>query len=369
MLASPSSSGERLAQLQLLLAARSSDIDVFLIDTTWPGMLADFFVDLYSDRRVHGAAPSFFPAFLKNNVSSGRLIALPWFIDAGVLYYRKDLLAKYGERPPETWTELTRIAEKVQQGERRAGNARFWGYVFQGRAYEGLTCNALEWIESWGGGSLVDSSRSVTIENPGTIESLRLAASWVDRISPRGVLGYTEEDSRAVFQSGDAAFLRNWPYVWKLANAEDSPVRGKVGMAKLPRGEGKAARHASVLGGWSLAVSRYSRHVPEAIGLVLYLTGAEEQKRRARILGHHPTLPALYRDRALLAVNPELPTFLKIFETSVARPSAVIGPKYNRVSSEFWDAVHGILSRRVSPQEGIERLDERLKFLSRGGKW
>src|SRR5262249_50392559 len=144
---------------------KSPDIDVFLIDTTWPGMLGDFFSDLLADDRVRLAAQAHFSSFIRSNRSKGRLIALPWFIDAGVLYFRKDLLEKYGERPPETWPELTRIAEKIQAGERKAGNSRFWGLVFQGRAYEGLTCNALEWIESWGGGSIVDESGEVTISN------------------------------------------------------------------------------------------------------------------------------------------------------------------------------------------------------------
>src|SRR5262249_44851373 len=152
---------------------------------------------------------------------------LPWFIDAGVLYFRKDLLQKYGETPPRTWLELTRIAEKIQTAERKAGNSRFWGFVFQGRAYEGLTCNALEWIQSWGGGGIVGESGKITVENPQVAKALELATSWIDRITPRGVLNYTEEEARGVFQSGDAVFLRNWPYVWKLANAEDSPIREK----------------------------------------------------------------------------------------------------------------------------------------------
>lgn len=369
ILAGSSNAGERLGQLQLLLAAKSADIDVFLIDTTWPGILADFFLDLGADPEIKKRVGGYFPSFIRNNTVEGRLIALPWFIDAGLLYYRKDLLAKYGERPPETWSELTRIARKIQTAERRAGNPRMWGYVFQGRAYEGLTCNTLEWIHSSGGGTIVEPDGRVSVRTPGAARALELAASWIEEISPRGVLNYMEEEARGAFQAGNAVFLRNWPYVWKLANAADSPVRGKVGMTVLPRGEGAGSGHSSTLGGWSLAVSKYSRNPRQATSLVAYLAGPEEQRRRALVLGQHPTLTALYRDPALLQDNPELARLLRVFEEAVPRPSAATGPRYNRASAEIWEATHRILSREESVEEGLRQLESRLKFLSRGGKW
>ncbi len=365
VLASPASSGERLAQMQLLLAAKSPDIDVFLVDTTWPGILGDFFLDLSGLTQ----AGEFFASFVRNNRVGPKLVALPWFIDAGLLFYRKDLLAKYGERPPETWKELTRIAGKIQAGERQAGNPRFWGYVFQGRAYEGLSCNGLEWIESSGGGGILDEAGRVTVNNPNAAAALALAASWVGSISPRGVLNYMEEESRGVFQSGNAAFLRNWPYVWKLANAPDSPVRGKVGMKPLPRGLAPGSNPVATLGGWSLAVSRHSRNPQAAMSLVRYLTGSEEQKRRTLVLGQYPTIPALYRDPALVRERPELPELYEVFSRAVARPSAIAGPRYNRASAEMWESYHQALSGERSAGSALEELAQRLEFLSRGGKW
>jgi len=362
VLASPSAAGERLAQYQLLLAAGSSDIDVFLIDTTWPGMLSDFFVDLGAFPEVRGAKALFFPSFIQNNTINGKLVAIPWFIDAGVLYYRSDLLARYSEKPPETWSELTRIAQEIQAGERARGNSRFWGFVFQGRAYEGLTCNALEWIDSFGGGSLIDSTGQITVDNPHASQALELAASWIvgtHPIAPPGVLNYMEEEARGVFQSGNAALMRNWPYALKLANAPDSPVRGKVGIAPLPRGDSPQDPHASTLGGWSLGVSRYSRNIPAAVSLVMWLTRPEEQKRRSELLGQNPTIRSLYRDSSLL----------KIFDHAVPRPANVTRTQYNRVSSEFWDTAHRILSGEISPKGGLQSLKKRLIVISKGGRW
>lgn len=165
ILAASGSAGERLSQMQLLLAAKSSDIDIFLLDTTWPGMLSEFFDDLAADPALKAASSEHFPSFVSNNTVDGRLIAMPWFIDAGVLYYRKDLLEKHGAKPPQTWDELTQAARRIQEAERKAGNERFWGFVFQARAYEGLTCNALEWIANEGGGSIVDPEGKVTVRN------------------------------------------------------------------------------------------------------------------------------------------------------------------------------------------------------------
>ncbi len=365
VLAAPSAAGERLAQYQLLLAAGSPDIDVFLVDTTWPGMLGEFFVDLGTYPDIRAASALHFKSFIQNNTISGKLVALPWFIDAGVLYYRSDLLVRYGEKVPETWTELTRIARKIQAGERARGNSRFWGFVFQGRAYEGLTCNALEWIDSNGGGTIVDSTGEITVDNSQAAQALKLAASWLgndsgeNSIAPRGVLNYMEEEARGVFQSGNAAFMRNWPYALKLANASDSPVRGKVEIAQLPKGDSPQAIHASALGGWSLAVSRYSRNKNAAVSLVSWLARPEEQKRRTELLGQNPTIRSLYQNSELL----------KIFDKAVPRPAGVTGTKYNRVSSEFWDTAHRILSGDIAADTGLKDLKNRLLAISKGGKW
>src|SRR5690606_23765474 len=134
---------------------------------------------------------------------------------------------------------------------------------------------------------------------------------------PEGVLSYSEEESRGVFQSGKAVFMRNWPYAWALLNSPDSPVNGKVGMMPLPKGTGAGARTASTLGGWSLAVSKYSRFPKEAIALASFLTGAEQQKMRAIKGSFNPTRPALYEDPEVLKANPHLKELKAVFMGAV----------------------------------------------------
>lgn len=368
LVSTPADANERLALYQTLLAAESPDIDVFQIDVVWPGSLASHFVDL-RDYIPAAALKGHFDLLLTNNTVEDSLVAAPWFVDAGLLYYRKDLLEKHGRGVPETWRELTETAKAVVAAERAAGDPDLQGFVWQGRAYEGLTCNALEWIASQGGGTIVDAEGKVTIDNERAVRALELAQSWIGTISPRGILNYAEEDARGAFQSGRAVFMRNWPYAWALANAEDSPVAGKVGIAALPVGEGGEGRPAAALGGQQLAVSRYSAHPQEAADLVRYLTGVEEQKRRALKGSFNPTRRSLYDDAELLAANPFYGTFLTILEGAVARPSTVTGRRYNQVSSAFVRAVHATLSGRGSAEENLAGLARALERLGRGGRW
>ncbi len=349
----PNSATERLALYQQLLAAKAPDVDVFQIDVVWPGLLAQ---DLVALRETAGAAADeHLPAMKSGATVDGRLVALPWFADAGMLYYRKDLLEAAGRPVPKTWPELAETAKLVQQRQREAGDAGFWGYVWQGRAYEGLTVNALEWIASSGGGTIIDEKGEVTIDNAAAANALGLAAGFVGTISPRGVLNYTEEEARGVFQSGHAAFMRNWPYAWALGQADDSAVKGKIDFAPLPGDPGSP--HRAVLGGQLLAVSAYSKNKEVAADLVKFLTSREEQKRRGLAGSFNPTIPALYEDAEIVRDAPFIARLRPIVETAVARPSAAAGGAYNEVSARFFDAVHQVLSGGIEPGPALQRLE------------
>lgn len=361
----PSSGSERLGLYQQLLAADSTVVDVFMIDVIWPGILGNYFLDL--KKAAGDAVKDHFPATIKNNTYQGKLIAMPWFVDAGLLYYRKDLLQKYGEKTPETWDDMAATAKKIQDAERKAGNDKMWGYVWQGKAYEGLTCNALEWVASFNGGTIVDASGKVTINNPGAVKALKTAQGWVGTISPKGVLSYGEEEARGAFQAGNAVFMRNWPYAWGLANSADSVIKGKVGVMALPKGSAEG-NGAATMGGQELAVSKFSKHPELAIDLVMFLTGKDEQKRRALVGAYHPTIQSLYQDKDILASNPFIASLASTFVNATPRPSTPTGGNYNKVSSEFWNAVYGVLSDHNDPAASLKSLDEKLRKISFGAK-
>jgi trehalose/maltose transport system substrate-binding protein len=365
LVSTPASGTERLALYQQLLAARAPDVDVLQIDVVWPGILATHLVDLgEAARAVLGDHAD---ALVRNNTVGGRLVAIPWFVDVGLLYYRRDLLAQHGAEVPRTWPELTTTAGRIQRAERAAGAPRLWGFVFQGRAYEGLTCNALEWLASHGAGTLIDSAGRIALNAPAAESMIALAASWITTISPRGVLNYSEEEARGLFQSGQAVFMRNWPYAWALLQDDTSPVRGRVGVTTLPAGPD--GRPAATLGGQQLAVSRYSRTPEVAISLALFLASRAEQKRRAIAGGYHPTLPALYRDREVLAASPLFAILGEALAYAVARPSSVTGPAYNRVSHAFANAVHAALAGQSDAGTSVRTLERQLRRLQRRAAW
>lgn len=362
----PASSTDNLALLRQQFAAKSSDVDVMMIDVVWPGVIKDHLVDL--KKYSKGVEASHFPAIVANNTVDGKLLGIPWFTDAGLLFYRKDLLAKYNLKPPNTWDELAAAAKAIQEGERKAGAADFQGFVFQAKAYEGLTCDALEWVASFGGGEIVDKDGNITINNPQAAKALDTAASWIGSIAPGGVLNYGEEDARGVWQNGKAAFMRNWPYAWSLGQAADSPIKGKIGVAALPAGSGPGAKKAATLGGWQLAVPKYSKNIDAAAALALYMASAEVQKKRAIGGSYNPTIPELYKDKDVLAANPFMGELLEVFTSAVARPATATGLKYPQVSQAFWDATHEVLSKKSSGAEAVKKLEGTLKQVKRT-KW
>lgn len=367
VVSTPSDASERLALYQQVLSARSDRIDVFQIDVVWPGLLATHLLDLKPYAK--GVEKEHFPGMIANNTVGGQLVAMPWFTNAGLLFYRKDLLDKHGQKVPATWSDLAATAKKIQDAERAGGNDKMWGYVWQGRAYEGLTCDALEWVASWGGGSIVEPDGKVSINNPNAAAALQNAATWVGGISPTAVLNYGEEEARGVFQSGNAVFMRNWPYAWALGQGADSAVKGKIGVTVLPKGGGASGRHAATLGGELLAVSKYSKNAAQAADLVMYMTGAAVQKERALKASYNPSLVALYQDAEILKANPFMGDLLETFQNAVPRPATVTGARYNQVSNEFWNATHDVLSGKTKAPDALGRLDGTLKRLGRGGKW
>jgi len=362
----PSSTTDQFGQYKLWLAAGNADIDVYQTDVIWAPQLADQFLDL-SDA-AKDVVKDHFPSIIESQTVNGKLVALPAFTDAPALYYRKDLLEKYGEKVPTTWAELAATAKKIQDGERGAGNPDMQGFVFQGNAYEGLTCDALEWVKSNGGGQIIEADGSISINNPQAVAALETAKSWIGNISPEGVLSYQEEESRGVWQLGNAVFMRNWPYAYGLGNGDDSAVKGKFDVAPLPMGDGEGARSAATLGGWNIAVSKYSKNPDEAIKLALFLSSKDVQKERAIKQTNLPTIESLYDDADVAAAAPIIPNWKAVFQNAVPRPSAPAKVKYNEVSSLFWSAVHDTLSGNGSAAENLELLEAKLTEL-KGDAW
>jgi len=357
LLPSPESARQKLVLWRELLETGASGPDVYGLDVIWPGMLADYFVDLkpYFAKEVSLQFPAIAAAYTVDN----KLVAMAYRPDIGLLYYRSDLMGQYGYRdPPRTWAELEMMAARIQAGERAKGKKQFWGFVWQGAADEGLTCDALEWQAAEGGGRIIEENHTISVNNPQAIRAWQRAAHWVGSISPPGVVGYREWDSLNVWVAGDAAFMRNWPSAYVDSQAPGSPILNKFDIALLPGG--KAGR-VGTLGGWGFAISRFSAHPREALELVRYLTRKDVQEKRFRLLSQPATLPELYNLPEVLQSNPRFDLLGQAFRTGmVLRPSDVAGKKYQEVTDAYIQAVHSVLTGEKSAPEAAAALENEL---------
>jgi trehalose/maltose transport system substrate-binding protein len=357
ILPAPEAAVDQLAMWQRLLENGATAPDIYSVDVIWPGILAENLIDLKAYVPPQEIA-AHFPELIADNTVNGRLVALPYRLGTGMLFYRIDLLRRYGyQGPPSTWEELEKMAMRIQAGERARGQKNFWGFVWQGAPSEALTCNALEWQVSQGGGPIVEDG-AITVNNPQTIRAWERAARWVGSISPPGVVAYKEWDALNVWQSGEAAFMRNWPAAYVVGRAQGSVIREEFDITSLPAG---GAGSAGTLGGTSYGVSLHSLHPREAATFVRYLCRRDVQLRRSQKTAEPPTIPELYKAPEVLAANPYFANFQRAYQKGVAlRPSTATGKKYPDVSRAYFEAVHAVLTGEKGAAKAAVNLQDQL---------
>lgn len=297
------------------LLARDATFDLVYMDVTWTAKFAaaGWLRPLDRDFDVE-ARGAFLPAALAAGEYDGHLYRIPVRTDMGVLYFRRDWLEQAGRAPPADFAQLAATARALQSP------PGVWGYVWQGKQYEGLVCDFLEVLRGHGGFWVDAETRAVGLDAPQAVAALTFLVDAVRErpFSPPGVGTYQEEESRRLFQDGRAVFLRNWPYAWRLAQAADSPLRGKVGV--MPMVHVAGAQSAGTLGGWGLGVSAYSAHAALATEFIRHATTLASQRLLCAPTGYAPALAAAYDDPELLAANAFLKEFKELHEHAVARP-------------------------------------------------
>lgn len=352
-----------LGQLKLIreILGEEDTPDVLGIDVVWPGLLDDALLDLkpFFSSELSAAKPDLVSSYTVKS----RVVAVPYHPHVGVLYYRTDLLTKYGYHiPPQTWSELEKMAFRIQEGERAAGDQKFWGFVWPGAADECLTCLALEWQASEGGGRIIEANQTVSVNNENAIRAWERAAHWIGWISPPNVTAYQELDSVNHFEnSGKAAFSLGWISDYFLTNLAKPMIYGKMGLTSVPSGK----VGVGTLGGFGLGISGRSRHQREAIALVKFLLHKEAELEAASRSAELPTGTVFYR----------LPIILKGYSRStpagqppgdgiVSRPSTVVGNKYEDVSRAYAGAVHSVLTGEKSAPEAAAELETELEHIT-----
>jgi len=291
LLRQPTDTDIRRQSLVTPLNAKEKDPDLFLMDVAWIAQFAAsgwlLPLDPYVKKDSFDTTQLFGSVVHQVDIYKGEIISMPVYIDCGLLYFRRDLLKKYGYSTPETWDDLLQCAEEIQ-GKERKNNPNFFGFVWQGAQYEGLVCNFIEFIAS-NGGNIVSKAGSITVYSKENIQALQLMRDLIHKyqISPPNTFTeMREEEVRTFFENGNALFERNWPYAWKLHRSENSLVKEKVGITLLPRFKG--GENAAALGGWHIGISWYSDKKDDAWGLVKFILSYKVQKKLFLNLSWNP---------------------------------------------------------------------------------
>jgi multiple sugar transport system substrate-binding protein len=353
----PEAANDQLAQLVANLQARSDLYDVIDMDVIWTAEFA-------SNGWIIPLPPGQFPLgeFLKPAVDTamyqGRLYAVPDYSNAGLLYYRKDILAKAGKQPPRTWAQLQQLAETV------APRYGLFGYAGTFAPYEGLTVNFAGAVQSAGGSILSPEGTRVTVNSDKALAGLEFLVDgfrrgWI----PEVALTYEEESSQDAFAAGRFLFLDNWPDVYAALSVPgpQNKVRGKFGVAALPGPEGMGS---SSLGGANLAISAYSQHQQTALNFIKYMTNLPNERQMLEQGSFPPVWTKLYTDKTLISRYPYLPVLEQAINSARPRPAIT---NYDQASLAISSAVYEALTQQKQPQQALTEMAGQLTQIIRDG--
>jgi trehalose/maltose transport system substrate-binding protein len=365
----PDGSLNQLALWRELLQKGAAAPDVVSIDVIWSGILNQYLMDLKPYFATQLSSQN--PVVLASYTVGDKLVAIPHHAYVSVLYYRPNLLRKYDySEPPKTWDELEKMATRIQAGERAKGRKDFWGYVWQGGVTEDLTCSGLEWQVSEAGGRIIEDDRTISVNNPQVIRAWQRAARWVGSISPPGVTAYGLWDAQNLWGSGNAAFLSGWQSDYSVITGgwpfspppSSTGNSAQIGLTSAPGG---AAGRASTLGGNGLAISQTSAHPRESLELIRFLLRGDAKLTSGSEHAVPPEDVEFYELPAMLDPYPQLAKARQHGAGLVARPSIVVGEKYEQVSRAYIGAVRSVLTGEKIPSVAAADLEKRLVEMTR----
>ncbi|WP_036482492.1 ABC transporter substrate-binding protein [Myxosarcina sp. GI1] len=296
--------------------------DLVYMDIIWtPKFAAAGWLEDLSGRLSADELNEFLEGDVNGGMYQGKLYRVPFRSDGGMLYYRTDFLQQAGYEPPETFTDLIEISQDLQQ----QGLAD-WGYVWQGKQYEGLSAMFVEILEGSGGFWIDPDTSEVGLDRSEAIEAVEFLRTTIDkRISPPGVTTYAEEETRRLFENGKTVFLRNWPYVYSLAS--ESQIAGKFAIKPMIHQSGKTS--GACLGGWGLGIAKNSKHPEAAWKVIEFFSSEASQRQYVLETGYVPSRKALFTDPQIVAKYSYYPQLLEVVQNSALRPPI---PQYSQAS-------------------------------------
>lgn len=355
----PNDASERLTTISTVLQSKDSSVDVFDMDVTWPEMFnVAGWLEPMDDVLTEEEIKEFYPNAIEANTYDGKICSLPIYIDAGMLFYRADLLDQYGYEVPKTWEEVVTISKDIMEKEEgiNAGIAGSW------KQFEGLVCNALEFIWAYGG-DVLDAEGKVVIDSEGTKAGLKQFYDLVntDKVAAEGATSFTVTDSRVPFYSGNMVFLRDWSSAYVGAQDEkNSNIVGKVGFTTMPKGSENGTNN-SCLGGWEIGVSAFSEHKEEAKAFAKCVTGYEAQKLEAIINAKMPSRAAVLEDPEVKEKVPYITEMVEISELSKGRPKSAY---YSEMSSVMQQEISALLAGSEDVDTACANMQKQLEEIT-----
>lgn len=334
----PEAANVQLDQLVANLQAKSDVYDVIAIDVVWTAEFASNGWIIPLPAREFDLGGFLGPA-VSTAMYQRRLYAVPYYSNAHLLFYRKDILARAHEQPPTTWAQLEREARTLPARYHLAG-----GYAGTFAQYEGLTVNFAEAVQSAGGSIVSDSTGKVTLNTRQSAQGLGFLvdgfrAGWI----PQRALTYEEVSAQDAFAKGQYLFLSDWPDVWAHLLGPD-PGR-TYGVTQIP---GQTGPGSASLGGADLAISAFSQHQQTATRFIQYLTGRAQQEAMLENGSFPPVLKALYTDPALIRQFGYLPVLYQAISDAKPRPSITNYDQASLViSSQVFQALKGKSARQA----------------------
>ncbi|HUZ18137.1 MAG TPA: ABC transporter substrate-binding protein [Spirochaetia bacterium] len=333
------------------LASKSSQPDVIAVDVIWPGeFIANGWAAPLNDYFTKEELSKYLPGMMNSVTVNGKVYGVPLYTNAIHLFYRKDLLEKYGKPVPKTWEELEATAKEIVAKE---GNPDMVGYISMWAQIEGLFMNYLQFM--WGdGGKFFDSAGKVTVDTPEANKALSTMVDMIkQKIAPSSIITYKPNDAQALFQQGRAVFMVVQDFVWPMLNASDSPVAGKVGMTRVPYFAGHANTDTVCMGGWILIVNPYSQNKAAAAKFIKYITTESAGLKLATATGSMPALNGMENNQQLLQAYPIAKQLYADFAVGDVRPSALAGAKYPELSHDMQLEIHSALAGEKTPAKAL----------------
>jgi multiple sugar transport system substrate-binding protein len=275
---------------------------------------------------------------------------IPLYTNAIHFFYRKDLLDKYGKPVPQTYEQMVAAAGEIVQKEK---NPDLVGYISMWAQIEGLFMNYLQFL--WGdGGQFFGQAGRPAVDSPEARKALGAMVGLIkDGVAPQSIITYKPNDAMALFRQGRAVFMVVQDFVWPMLNADDSPVKGKVGMTRVPYFAGHPDARTVCMGGWILIVNPYSKSKNAAANLIKYLTSEQAGLKIAVETGSMPARNGMESNAQLLAQYPIAKQLYADFAVGDVRPSAQAGAKYPELSHEMQLAIHAALAGEKSPDQAL----------------